>query len=329
MFLIRNEFNGRFFSNKRILQTRFFKLMSAEPKSWAEILKQREAERNQPPPRDSYTRPVIKKYEEGGIFAIDSDGKSHIDPDDYVMTDTHMYSTTSIFDPEEEKPQHFKPSHDHGIDFLAWPKKSKYAKPEPQKARPITKRDEKTRDFDLISGKPFASGFKSTVKTLLDQKEQSKQFRVSRSFDTITNTFPTQELEATRAQNEELERLALITSHLDKMPPNERRSNGNSVNIITGEFTDPDALSSIKEFPNPSAHRAKLAIEQENLLVTKREEERQKEVDRIGCRFNNGRSRELRDWNIVNGTPMHSCMAESVKMKPSVWDWCKKESLDA
>jgi hypothetical protein len=37
---------------------------------------------------------------------------------------------------------------------------------------------------------------------------------------------------------------------------------------------------------------------------------------------------EVRDWNIVSGDKMVPGWDESVKMKPSLWEWCEIEHLE-
>lgn len=304
-----------------------------EPKTWGELLKQREAERNQPPPKEAYIPPTITIHQEGGIFP---DTNFSPDPDadpssNDIPLDTHFYSTTSIFDEEEEKPRPVKPSHDHGNEPFIWPMKTKYERELEEPVKQTTRksyRDIKTRDFDMITGVPFENGFKSTVKRLLDQKEKSNSFKLRRSFDPISNTFPTEELETTRLQNEALAHQATVTAHLEKMPKTLQRSQNGTLNIITGECTDVNSLSAINEFPNTSIARGQNKLARESEIVNTRQIQRNKEIERIGCRYNNGRERMLRDFNIISNAEESHCLDVSVKHKPSVWQWCQSERLD-
>ncbi|KAK8889322.1 hypothetical protein M9Y10_034068 [Tritrichomonas musculus] len=303
-----------------------------EPKSWGELLKQREAERNQPPPKEAYIPPEITIHKEGGIFP---DTNFSPDPDanpssDNIVVDTHFYSNTSIFDEQEEKPRPHVIARDHGNEPFIWPMKTKYEREleQPVKQTRTSYRDIKTRDFDMITGVPYENGFKSTVKRLLDQKEKSNTFRMNRSFDPISNTFPTDELETTRLRDEALAHQATVTAHLEKMPKTLQRSQNGTLNIITGECTDDNSLSAINEFPNSSIARGQNRWARETEIINTRQIQKNKEIERVGCRYNNGRERMLRDFNIISNAEESHTMDVSVKHKPSVWQWCQSERLD-
>ncbi|OHT10644.1 hypothetical protein TRFO_04144 [Tritrichomonas foetus] len=302
-----------------------------EPKSWADLLKQKESERNQPPPKEFYVKEKITVHEEGGIFP-DTSVLQMDEPKEFV--DTSFYATDQLFQEEEadKNPRPFKPNHDHGNEPFIWPTKNRYIREkedaEKLKTRPLTKRDQKNRDFDLITGVPFENGFKNTVKQLLDQKEKSNSFRMSRNFDPISNTFPTAELETTRLNKEALEFQANVTKHLEKMPPTIQRANNGTLNIITGECTDEHSLTAINEFPNSDINRGVHRWARESQIVETREIQHHKEEERIGCRYNNGRERMLRDFNIINGNAEQHSLDVSVKHKPSVWQWCQAERLE-
>ena len=303
-----------------------------EPKTWGELLKQREADRNRPPPKEAYIPQTITIHPEGGIFP---DTNFSPDPDadessNDIPLDTHFYASTSIFDEQEEKPRPHKEAHDHGNDPFIWPMKTKYEREleEPKKQTRTSYRDLKTRDFDMITGVPYENGFKSTVKRLLDQREKSATFKMHRNFDPISNTFPTEELESTRLQNEALAHQATFTAHLEKLPKTLQRSQNGTLNIITGECTDDNSLSAINEFPNSSIARGQNKLTRESEIVNTRQIQRNKEIERIGCRYNNGRERMLRDFNIINGAEESHSLDVSVKHKPSVWQWCQSERLE-
>jgi hypothetical protein len=110
----------------------------------------------------------------------------------------------------------------------------------------------------------------------------------------------------------------------NKMPRNERRTRNWDINIITGELKDEQAASVVREFTG-STHKAELAHQQEVELVLRREEAARIKTARIGCRYNNGRMAELKDYSIISGDPMKVGWDASVKMGPSVWEWCKLE----
>jgi hypothetical protein len=294
-----------------------------EPKSWAELLNRKVAERNKPPAREFYVRPEIKRYEEGGVFW--DDRKLPMDPEDVVLADTHLYATTQIFDPEEQKRRWIRPRHDSGRDIISWPAKSVPASPEKQHR--VMRRDLKPRDYDLISGKPFDNGFKATVKQVLDKRETARNHSMTRSIDPISLTFPTAELERTRGPEETKRRDAVVSFRLSRMPPNERRASMNAMNVITGELRDPEAVSLVNEFPNSQIERGIRAVKAETRIVGDQQGERDRNETRVRNRFNTGRARTWREWNIVTGEEMPSGLSESVMHKPSVWQWCEQEKL--
>lgn len=303
-----------------------------EPKTWADVLKQKESERNQPPPKDAYIRQSVVVHQDAGIFPDSNYSPDPNSEKDNVFVDTHFYSTTQIFDDDEPKKIIPKPNHDHGNEPFIWHTKTKYERAREDKTSTqstrLTHRDIKTRDFDMITGVPYENGFKSTIKRLLEQKEKSNTFRLNRSFDPVSNTFPTAELESTRLQGEALAHQNNVTYHLNRMPETIQRAENGTLNIITGECSNDESLKAINEFRNSSLARGQQRWARESQIVNSREIQRNKEIERIGCRFNNGRSRMLRDYNIINSNPEQHQLDASVRNKPSVWQWCQTERIE-
>ncbi|KAH0794355.1 hypothetical protein GPJ56_001648 [Histomonas meleagridis] len=305
--------------------------MRKQPTCWEDILKEREAERNRPPPPEAYIRPEIHKYEEGGIFSKtefdDSDKKNEVDD---IPIDPSFYTTASMEgDDSQTKRRKFKKIQDHD-DAFQWPKYTKYQRQTEKAPTCTTRRDLESRDFDVISGLSHKeSNFKSTIKQILDKKETYKQFKLSRQIDPISNTFPTEELESTRKQQEEMLHTTKYIEHLHKLSPNEQRAHSNEFNIITSECTNDSYLKVINDFPNSSLQKAQLARKRETEYVTKREEEKNKTQQRVFQRFTNGREKEQRDYNIINGYTESRPLSANIREKPSVWQWCQSERLDA
>lgn len=302
-----------------------------EPKSWAELLKRRESDRIQPPPPEFYVREKVVKHEEGGIFGVSPPEFPTRNDDEIEEYDVHFYQTTHIFDPEEPKVHHYKPRKDHGLNITAWKKNKRLeqrdAKPEKTTNFPRAQL-ESGKNFDIVTGVAHKSAFKSTVQDMLKNREKAKEISTKRKFDPIANMFPTGDLEQSRLQTETLQRTNTVQYYQNKMSSNERRAKNTLVNIITGEVFDKKAADSIQEFSHPNIERAKTAVERERTLVQKREEEWEFQHSRVGNRYNNGRMKEVRNWNIINGDKKTPGWDSSVKMKPSVWEWCNMERLE-
>ena len=299
-----------------------------EPKSWAELLKQEEARRNNPPDKSFYVKQKIKEYPDGGIFAKEVEDNPEYTAN-IIPTDTHLYSTTSIFDPPEEIPRKFKPSHDHGLKLLAWDEKQKPFDDE-EKTRTFhrIKPNYQNDEYDSITGVAKVSPFKHTVQQILKQREYSQKVMQTRTFDPVSNTFPSASLEETRHHDDEMRALKQHEYTLSKLPPNERRAHESLVNIITGEAKDEDVANKfIADFKSSCVRNAK-SIQLEKDIQERREKEAERKTAMIGCRYNTpGRQRELRDWNVITGEPKVVGMDASVKPKPSVWQWCQTEAL--
>lgn len=282
-----------------------------EPQSWADLLKQYEAGRNRPPPAEFYKREPTIKYMEGGIFS-NTEPFEDTEPTADPPMDTSMYMSTNLFD--EPEPEHLivRPRRDHGLDLTAWPQK-------PQKTntqQPQRKRIGPTpKDFDIISGELLDSPYKRRVQALCKEKQLSATFHDEGVPSDFFKEGDNQELEARK------------TMRLSRMSSNERRAATGTVNIITGDVQDEAAAQSIQEFSHPNYQRATLAVTREQTMVRNREEIAQRQLARVGCRYNNGRTRELRDFDIVKGTPVHPGWDQSVRMMPSTWEQCQMESL--
>ncbi|EAX93657.1 hypothetical protein TVAG_091920 [Trichomonas vaginalis G3] len=298
-----------------------------EPKSWAELLKQEEARRNAPPDKSFYVREKIKQYQDGGIF-----GQEPEPNEEYTKTkincDSHFYATDNLFDPPEEVKRKVKPSNDHGLDLLSWNGKKGFKdEAKPRQMREITPSYENT-EFDSVTGVAKTNAFKNSITQILKQRERSEKIMATRSIDPISNTFPTANLEATRAKSELDARTRTHEFKLSRVPPNERRAMENTVNIVTGETTDEKVANEfVKDFSS-SCERNKKSIAREKEIVEQREKIAARETERIGCRYNlEGRQKDLRDYNLITGQDVQVCMDKSVKMKPSVWQWCQTEAL--
>jgi hypothetical protein len=297
-----------------------------EPKSWGEILQLRAAERAQPPAREFYSLPRTRVHTDGGIFA---DTTPVADAEQHPVCDTHMYSSTALFDPAEPgRPRGIRPPRDHGLSITHWRPPRPPEPPDETKPDRVGRRDRKVRDYDAVTGVPFEDSFKSSVQRILEKREQGRSLSLNRKIDLVSNTFPTAELEATRLPNEAAARRQKLDHFLSKMPANEQRARMGALNVVTGQCDDEDtATRYTDDFPQSQIARSTKAIQQEAKILDGREQERSRNIARVACRHNNGRDRELRDWNIVNGVHVDSCMDESVKYKPSVWAWCETEML--
>jgi hypothetical protein len=239
-----------------------------------------------------------------------------------------LYSTTAIFDPEEDKgPRRIPPTRDHGFDLTAWPKQPR-TKSTTEIPHRTMARDIKNRDYDMISGVPFENSFKSSLQQILATREQSQQFNQRRTISPISNTFPTKALEDTRAEAEALARQKVIERRLSGMPENERRARTGALNIIDGRCTDETAARVINDYPGSHPERSVKALQQEEKIIQERDRVHAQEVSRVSCRYNNGRAKELRDLNIINGGNWNAELSEDVRDKPSVWQWCSTERLD-
>jgi hypothetical protein len=149
-----------------------------------------------------------------------------------------------------------------------------------------------------------------------------------RSLDIVTNTFHTDLLEASRAGDEACARSAAFERHLAIMPENEQRAQRSSLNVVTGECVD-EALAErmIDEFPRSNVARGIIGLNRMAEIVRKRESESERNLGRVPCRYNNGRERELRDWNIVNAEESEARLAPAVRRRPTPWECCCTERL--
>ena len=303
-----------------------------EPSSWEDILIQRQSERNNPPDKKYYLKEKLIEHKEGGIFPNTTEDfeSSNTIP---INIDTSIYNSTSIYEIDEVKPRKFKPSKDHGLDLLSWDKNSKKELSnnfnKTSSIRANYNNDKK--EFDIVTGNNKKSQFKSTINEILFQKELSQKISKNRTFDPISNTFPTNDLENQRSIQDNNERNLLYEYTLNKMPPNERRVHESMVNIITGETKNEEiAQKFIHEFPNNNINRNKIAILKEQEIIQNRELTINHHNQQTSCRFNNlNRTKDNRDFDIINGNlNQNSNLNESVKFKPNIWDWCQTEALN-
>jgi hypothetical protein len=149
-----------------------------------------------------------------------------------------------------------------------------------------------------------------------------------RSLDPVSHTFQTDALEAGRAADEARTRAAEFARFVARMPENERRAHCSGLNVVTGECGDVElAQRAIEEFPRGNLARAVRARNCLAEIVQGRERDAQIEVARVPCRYNNGREREIRDWNIVDGRAVEGGLDAAVRDLPQVWEWCTAERL--
>jgi hypothetical protein len=304
-----------------------------DPTSWAELLKRREAERTAGPPLDSYRRlpPILPRP--GGI-AIEPAPESVPPPGEHI--DTTLYRTTKLFDQEEVAVHPPRPRRDHGPDIARWHSQTQQQREDEtnaalakQRLRGFPKVQLESGDFDIVSGVPYEAPFKATVGHIMRKREAAARCQERKRPDPVSHRIPIAALEERRVQNEAARRQNTIDYFQAKMPSNERRAKNTFVNIVTGELKRPDAAAAVNDFPGSNPRKAEIALEREDDIVRRREEERRVQTARIGCRYNNGRMEEIRDWNIVSGAQTQPGWDESVKMKPSLWEWCEIERLES
>jgi hypothetical protein len=144
----------------------------------------------------------------------------------------------------------------------------------------------------------------------------------------VSNTFPTSDLEDRRQADEAATRKRIIDARLQRLPENEKRANSRALNIISCELFDESAASASNDFPLSSLGRAINGRDMETGIIAERGRLQARDQARVSCRYNTGRGDELRDWNIVNGSPVQAGLSADVIPKPSVWEWCKTERLD-
>lgn len=304
----------------------------SEPSSWGELLRQYEASRNQPPPKEFYTHQGPIRHPEAGVISMAA--PEHITHT--VQADTRLYSSDHIFDEPAPVKRVEKPRRDHGLDITSWPKQRRAEREaadraayELRQSRGFSQSQRESGDFDIVTGVPHEAPFKATIQQILRRREAATRSETTRAWNPVTNAYPTAVLETRRLSEESTRRARQFEYTQSKLPANERRAQNTLVNIITGEARDERAATAIREFPPYSATgRAELGRTREIAMVDAREEAERTRTARIGCRYNNGRMKELRDWNIVNGAPSRVGWDASVKMKPSVWQWLQAERLD-
>lgn len=304
----------------------------SEPSSWGELLRQYEASRNQPPPREFYLQQGPIRHAEAGVISAPAPEQIS----DTVNADTRLYASTHLFEEAAPVPRVDRPRRDHGLDITSWPKQRRREREaadraayELRQSRGFSQSSRESGDFNIVTGVPHEAPFKSTVQQLLRRREVATRCETMRAWNPVTNAYPTEVLETRRLNEETARRAREFEYTQSRLPANERRAQNTLVNIVTGEAKDERAASAIREFPPYSATgRAELGLTRERAIVDAREAVERTRTARVGCRFNNGRMKEIRDWNIVNGAPSRVGWDSSVKMKPSVWQWLQAEKLD-
>jgi hypothetical protein len=305
-----------------------------EPKSWAELLKRREAERVSSFGLEYYRRDALFRPTPAGVIPLPAPETS-APPD--IIPDTHLYATTHIFDPLEPEPLRIPkiPPRQPTPDLVTWRDLPKQQREDEvnailakQRARgfPRALQDSDAR-YDLISGAPSQTPFQSRIDQILRDREHAFLIDSRRKPDPLANRFPTAELDEAAGADEKARKQREFEYWQSKLSANERRAKNTFVNLITGELKDANAAKSITEFCGRSTKRSEVALEREKDIVAKRDEHARVAQTRIGYRYNNGRMLELRDWDIVNGRGLQPGWDESVVMKPGAWECCTTEAL--
>jgi hypothetical protein len=304
-----------------------------EPESWEELLHQREAERNRPPTSEFYVRPKQKIYKDAGIFP-DPPPRFHKPSPDDVKVDVGFYQDTSIFREEKPPARVVRPRHDHGLGILHWHEATRKEREDTDNAtldkrrqRGFPRAYEESGDFDIVSGVPKKSSYAVTVKERQERNTASAKFAGTRKLGPVEDFMPTPELEARRIEAEARERKKMVDYRESKMPENERRARRGAVDVITGEVRDPKFAGIVDDFHGSNPYRAELAMDREAEIVQHRGMEARAKTSHAACRYNNGRMKEIRDWNIISGKRAEVGWDDSVRFKPSTWEWLKKEEL--
>lgn len=292
-----------------------------EPKSWVDILKQKEATRNMPPRKQYYEKPQIVKYEEAGIFNRENEHNAEFEKS-YINVDTSFYEPSEIFVPLPPRKEKQYVKRDHGLDLISWDetKFDDEIKPKTIKRLDLSKVN---NEFDIISQKPKVSPFKFNVAQLLEQKNTAKQILSARPINPITNSFPSQEAESARIENEETMRKLSIERKISKLPLTERRNRGNLVNIITCEAKDEDLADKMYQSTSPRTHGISGAyVEME--MQKRRENERLVEMLRFEKKRNSPAVlKHVRDWNPILGNEPQKRDNEVIQSLPSVRKWIR------
>lgn len=342
-------YKNSFFDGFKRLKLVFHQNMNKEPQSWAELLKMRETERIAPPPPEYYVKPKIVEHPDGGVIYAQAPIEKPIEDkeNEGINVDSHFYTTTRIVDPFDENEEDDdkemkrlkmlrsrKTRRDHGPDITTWKIKTKYERElenenkSQNQTRNFPKSQMESEDYDIISGVPHKSPYKATIQGILKQREYSKRMETKRDFDPISNTFPSEKLEEQRTTSELQTRQRELDYYSSKLSKNERRAKNTLVNIITGEVKCEEAAKAINEFPTSDTRRCVTALKLEKEIVERREKAQRSKSSMAACRFNNGRMKEIRNWNIISGEQAKVGWNENVKMKPSIWTWCQAERLD-
>jgi hypothetical protein len=303
-----------------------------EPKSWAELVQQRQAARTAGPPLECYRQLDPIPPRPAGILPVagpDSPSRAT------EKIDTHIYKTTMLFEPADPSPHPERAARDHGRVITAWLEQSQREREDEVTAALEVRRQRgfphvqfESCDYDLVSGVPYESPFKATVDGILKKRETAGRCESQRRINPVSHRMPTDALEAHRTEAEALQRQHQVAYFQAKMSENERRAKNTLVNIITGDLKDEGSAHAVREFPTERPRRAELAIDRERDIVQGRAERVRAQRAKIGCRFNNGRMKGVRDWDIISGRRRVPGWDESVKMKPEMWDWCSTERID-
>jgi hypothetical protein len=302
-----------------------------EPKSWADILKQRQAARTAGPPVECYRQldPILPRP--GGVIPVSGPDAA---PAAGEKVDTHIYATTCIFDPTDPPVHPDRPARDHGRTITVWreqPQREREdevaAALEARRQRGFPRVQFESSDYDLVSGVPYDKPFQATVDRLLKKRETAARCDARRRINPVSHRMPTEALEAHRVEAEALRRQREVAYFQAKMSENERRAKNTLVNIVTGDLKDAGSARAVREFPTERPMRAELAIDREREIVRGREERLRAQTAKVGCRYNNGRMLGVRDWDIISGREMTPGWDEGVKMKPELWEWCGIERI--
>jgi hypothetical protein len=178
-----------------------------------------------------------------------------------------------------------------------------------------------------VTGLPKDSAFSYTVKKLQERKQASAQFAENRESNPVKRGGIRAE-KIGRFEDEDLLRQQRVAYRESRMPPNERRARKGAIDIVTGDVKDSSFADIVDEFPRSNPSRAVLALEREAEIIERRLEHDRAQTSHAACRCNNGRVKEIRDFNIINGRSEEVVMSNNVKFKPSQWEWLQREKMD-
>lgn len=296
------------------------KSQAREPRSWAELLKQKEASRNMPPSKEYYVKPEIVHHNDAGIFGKSAEHNDDFDKS-YVPVDPSFYDNSTLFTPLPPREKREYPKRDHGLDLISWD----VQEPEGTATNPRVKRLDlsKVNKEDIITHAPKSPSFKFNIAQLIEQREIAKQIQSARSINPITNTFPTEEAETARILREEQTIKLRNDLRKSRLPKCELRSQDNLVNIITCEVKDEDAAKEAYKDSVPKEHGISHGYVEAEMRY-RREREQINELLRFEKKRNSPAVRKfVREWNPILGNEPEKKTNETIQSLPSIRKWLK------